>query len=142
MGTEHNSHNEGKSRGYETRDINTQFINVIVGLLVVLTLAGLGVSWFVIDFMNQRHLQNAPALSPLANTLPDQPPEPRLQTRPAADIEKMRITERQILESYAWIDEKGGIVRIPVERAMDLIAQRGLPVRKTEAGGREVGKQQ
>ena len=42
----------------------------------------------------------------------------------------MRAAENKILHSYGWIDEKKGVVRIPIERAMELTAQRGLPVRK------------
>ena len=56
-----------------------------------------------------------------------QPPEPRLQPNPARDLREMRAAEEQLLHQYAWIDPDKGIVRIPIERAMDLIAQRGLP---------------
>jgi hypothetical protein len=34
------------------------------------------------------------------------------------------------LQSYGWIDQQKGVVRIPIERAMELTAERGLPVRK------------
>jgi hypothetical protein len=134
MSTEHNARANGP--GYETRDVDTHFINVVVWLLVVLTLAGLGVSWYVIHFMSDRELRNPPAVSPLTKTLPEEPPEPRLQSVPALDLQNVRITEQRILHSYAWIDEKGGIVRIPIERAMELVLERGLPAR---SGGRESG---
>ncbi len=42
----------------------------------------------------------------------------------------MRAAEEKILHSYGWIDQQKGIVRIPIERAMELTAQRGLPARK------------
>ena len=54
-------------------------------------------------------------------------PEPRLIVTPAADLEELRAREDEELKSYAWIDRKSGIVRIPIERAMELIVQRGLP---------------
>ena len=55
------------------------------------------------------------------------PPLPRLQTRPAADLTAFRASEDLVLQGYAWVDQETGVVRIPVARAIELIAQRGLP---------------
>jgi hypothetical protein len=55
------------------------------------------------------------------------PSGPLLQTNPVADLQRMLARERQLMESYGWVNKPSGIVRIPVERAMDLIAQHGLP---------------
>jgi hypothetical protein len=41
----------------------------------------------------------------------------------------LRAHEKQVAESYGWVDQGAGVVRIPVSEAMKLIAQRGLPVR-------------
>jgi hypothetical protein len=41
----------------------------------------------------------------------------------------MRAEEDKILKSYAWIDKEKNIVRIPIDRAIDILAERGLPVR-------------
>ena len=68
-----------------------------------------------------------PAPAPLAQAPGRLPPEPRLQTLPFADITTLRAEEQRALTSYGWVDEKAGVVRIPVERAMELLAQRGLP---------------
>lgn len=56
-------------------------------------------------------------------------PQPQLQTESTTDLDKYRAAEEAKLNSYAWIDKQAGIIRIPIERAMDLIAQRGLPTR-------------
>jgi hypothetical protein len=50
------------------------------------------------------------------------PPEPRLQDHAVQDLRQMRAAEDRILSSYQWIDQKKGIVRIPIDRAMDLVA--------------------
>jgi hypothetical protein len=55
------------------------------------------------------------------------PPGPRLQTSARADLARFRAHEEQTLNSYGWIDRNKGLVRIPIERAMNLLAQRGLP---------------
>jgi hypothetical protein len=56
-------------------------------------------------------------------------PEPRLQLAPREDLRALRAWEEAALNSYGWIDRTAGVVRLPIERAMDLIVQRGLPVR-------------
>ena len=56
-------------------------------------------------------------------------PNPKLEDDERGQINGIRLAEEQTLNSYGWVDEKAGMVRIPIERAMDLIAQRGLPVR-------------
>jgi hypothetical protein len=59
------------------------------------------------------------------------PPEPRLQTQPSADLARLRRDEDQTLGSYKWIDPPQGIVQIPIDRAIDLLAERGLPEPET-----------
>ena len=56
-----------------------------------------------------------------------QPPTPRLQVDPKADLERLRAEENARLDGYGWIDRDRQIARIPVERAIDLVARRGLP---------------
>jgi len=55
-------------------------------------------------------------------------PPPRLQVRPEIDLADFRAQEAAILTTYAWVDKEHHIVRIPVEDAMRLIAERGMPV--------------
>ena len=55
------------------------------------------------------------------------PPEPRLQVNPAAELQRLREAEQSLLTTYGWVDQEAGIVRIPIERAMEIVAERGLP---------------
>ena len=57
-------------------------------------------------------------------------PEPRLQPDEYRDYAVFRKRVDEQLNSYSWIDKNAGSVRIPVSRAMDLIAERGLPAAK------------
>ncbi len=59
-------------------------------------------------------------------------PSPILQPDPVADYNEMHVLEDQRLNTYHWIDKQAGIARIPIDRAMDLLVERGLPV---ETGG-------
>ena len=56
-------------------------------------------------------------------------PDPRLERNERTEINDFRSGEDKLLNSYGWADKPGGAVRIPIDRAMDLIAQRGLPTR-------------
>ena len=56
-------------------------------------------------------------------------PQPRLQSNAAEENARQRFAEDRVLASYGWRDAPAGVVRIPIDRAMDLVAQRGLPVR-------------
>jgi hypothetical protein len=56
-------------------------------------------------------------------------PTPRLQNDDGnQDVADLHAREDLLLEHYSWVDRSQGKVRIPIERAMELIAQRGLPV--------------
>ena len=74
-------------------------------------------------------MENPGERNPLA--LPNRlPPEPRVEVHPWEQIRELRVREEQTLDSYAWVDREKGIVRIPIDRAIDLTIERGLPVRK------------
>src|SRR5207247_11156213 len=57
----------------------------------------------------------------------------RLQVAPAVELERYRREQKELLETYGWVSKKEGIVRIPIARAMELIAKEGLPSRMTNA---------
>jgi hypothetical protein len=89
-------------------------------------------------FFKQRHPS---AESPSRIVVPHPiAPEPRLQENPTADLNRFRATEEAKLNGYGWVDRERGIIRIPIERAMDLLARRGLPVRSGPDDRRTSGK--
>jgi hypothetical protein len=57
------------------------------------------------------------------------PPEPRLQTNPGEDLKALRAEEDRRLGTYGWIDREQRVLRLPIERAMDQVIRRGVPVR-------------
>ncbi len=59
-------------------------------------------------------------------------PAPQLQPDPTADMNKYREAVEQELNSSGWLDQNAGVAHIPVERAIDLVAERGLPVRQQQ----------
>jgi hypothetical protein len=89
---------------------------VITGAVVEMATAGL------ISVL-KRHEDKHPAA---LVTAPQFPP-PRLQSAPRGDLKALRAREELLLNGYGWVDRKAKIVHIPVDRAMDLLVQRGLP---------------
>ena len=73
------------------------------------------------------------------------PPAPRLQIHPVASWNAFREAEMKRLESYGWMDRASGAVHVPVDRAMEIVLERGVgplaapaaPVPGQEAGGRK-----
>jgi hypothetical protein len=63
------------------------------------------------------------------------PPVPGLQARPADDLARQRARDAQRLGEYAWVDRPAGRVRLPIERAMELVLERGLPAREQASPG-------
>lgn len=116
--------------GYERRDVSVKFFTAVVAGFFAILLLGMSVSlWFENQRIEKQRTADVPP-SPLAGTVPDLPPEPRLQVTPTVDLQKFHAEEDAALEKYEWIDAKSGTVRIPIERAMELTAERGLPARQ------------
>ncbi len=112
---------------HELSDANVRrLVQFGIGTAILL-LAGYILSALVFSYFVHHQSLGKPA-SPFENvrTLP---PEPRLQVTPLQDLASYRAQQEQTLHSYGWVDRKNGVVRIPIERAMDLLIQRGLPAR-------------
>jgi hypothetical protein len=62
-------------------------------------------------------------------------PNPKLDVSPQLDLQQMKAREDSILNSYGWVDRNAGVVRIPIARAMELLAERKLPVRQPPRPG-------
>jgi hypothetical protein len=115
-------------RGYEPYE---QAIRPVVLFAFALTLATVLVLWLmkVVDVEFGREArEGSHAIHPLAEDR-DVRPKPLLQETPALDLERFRAKEEETLGTYGWVDREKGVVRIPIERAMEIVAREGLPKR-------------
>lgn len=126
--------NETYRHRHEGRDVQIKPL-VMLGIgLIVVTVGVLVLMDWTFDVLSARRAQQDVPPSPLAETsLPF--PEPRLQIAPAQELRNLRAAEDAVLSSYDWVDRANGIVRIPIERAIDLLVERGLPARDINPGG-------
>jgi hypothetical protein len=113
---------------YERRGVNvsivvvTSLAMIVLGLLIHFSVTGL------FDVFRSRATARDVMPSAIMLGQPRKlPPEPRLQSDEAGDLDKLHQNEDAILQTYGWVDRNAGIVRIPVERALDIVAARGLP---------------
>lgn len=111
---------------HESSDVRIRPVAIFVGSLsvaVIVVLAGMGGLY---RYFAAHQPQPEIPPSPLVQTR-QTAPEPRLQSTPAQDRRALRAHEDAVLGSYGWVDRRTGAVRIPIDRALELMAQRGEP---------------
>jgi hypothetical protein len=117
---------------HETSDINPRAVASFgAALIITFAMIFFGLRG-LIDYFGGQHPTSMTAVR--INASRTLPPEPRLQSNPASDMERFRAGENRILNSYGWIDRPAEIVRIPIERAMDIIVERGLSTPQPGSG--------
>jgi hypothetical protein len=126
-------------RGFEESDANVAALGKYgLGLAIIFAVV-LALMMWLQSFFAAQTKRAMPASSPLA-TQRQAPAAPRLQIKPEKDLHDVRVAEDSVLHSYGWIVRDSGVVRLPIARAMELTAQRGLPVRAEGGGLRAEGK--
>ena len=131
---------------YERKDISVS----AVGYFLVGLAAFIVISYFIVHgiyhFLETHFEAEQTPVSPLVtNAQPDTrhiPPQyngdyekylkenfpaPHLETNERTELNEIRLREENILSTYDYVDKNAGTVRIPIDRAMNLLAERGLP---------------
>jgi hypothetical protein len=153
-------HNPKLSPGdYERRDIRIADVGYfLVGLAIAVVFVyfiAKGLFWY----LDRRYETGQPPVSPLVSAAPGDtrriPPQfgnnyekylqqdfpaPQLEINERTELNDIRLHEEDTLSSYGWVDQKSGTVRIPIDRAMDLLVERGLPVRSPSAAAAQNAK--
>jgi len=143
------------SAGYEQTDVRvTGIIVFLTSLAIFVGVCGIvtyGMGKLINAHMNKedgpnskwtktaeiRDLGNLPSSPDMQNKVAEITrnfPTPRVQTDDGnQDVADLHQREDLLLDNYTWIDQSQGKVRIPIERAMQIIAQKGLPVAPASA---------
>lgn len=129
MSETHNIPNHtDNGRGHELSDANVGALAKFgIGLAIISAVVLVLMVWFR-DYLDVTQQKTATPPSPLAGER-QLPPGPRLQVEPEKDLAQVRAVEDSILQSYGWIVRDAGVVRIPIDRAVELVVKRGLPYR-------------
>ena len=133
----------GQQPEFEQQDLRPKVVlSALLGLAVILV-----VSYFIVlgfyRYLDAYQKSHEPPQNPLVTPKVETSrptkaetqeeikrvfPEPRLEEDERGQVNGDRLREEEQLHSYGWTDEKAGVVHIPIERAMELTAQRGLAV--------------
>ena len=117
-------------------ELNYRAIWKFTIFVAVVTLAAIALMWGLSSALKKdiADRQAPPPVLAGARTQP-LPPDPRLQANPPKDLSELRERENAVLATYAWVDQEKGIAQIPVDRALDILAAKGLPVPPTATPG-------
>jgi hypothetical protein len=123
-------HSNGNKIEYEQTDADLSAVTKAgLGIAVVAVLVALALVP-ILGVMVGRQAKSDAAPPPIAGFEPGrQAPEPRLQGEPFGDWTALKAKQESLLGSYGWVDEPGGVTRIPIDQAMKMLVERGLPAR-------------
>jgi hypothetical protein len=117
---------------HETRDASAKWI---FGLVLFLFISGLAIHGILAGYLSS--LKAGPTATDQWRGAAKVQPQlqtqnvPRLQVSPPLDLQNFQSQEELKLNTYGWINHTAGIVRLPIQRAMELILQEGLPTRSS-----------
>jgi hypothetical protein len=129
------AHGHGPKLNHETTDIpltgttRSAIVTLVVIGLIMLFVYGV---WQFFESRMAKVDQPVPALAEkdYGRRLP---PAPRLQSTPADDLTRYRAAQETKLRSYGWVDKNAGVVRIPIERAIEIMAERASTIADPKA---------
>jgi hypothetical protein len=152
MSDETQKQGNGEEHGsFEHQDLQAGailYFLLTLGVVTVICLFGLKGLY---TYLERRERASQPAVNPLVTNVPEDTrhvapgypqsafPSPKLEEDERGQLNGIRLVEEKTLYSYGWVDEKAGTVRIPIQRAMDLLGQRGLPVRPQGTSAEDTG---
>jgi hypothetical protein len=119
---------------YERRDLNPRAIGWFTGGLAILAVLVLIAMAGLIRLLSRGETPGQGVVPPGQTSLAaiDRSAQPDLQVSPMQDLQKMRAIEDAQLHNYGWVDRQAGVAAIPIDRAMEILAERGLKVHPPE----------
>jgi hypothetical protein len=151
MSNDHLEHGRNPEVSYEPRDLSARGIFAFLVALAVMTVLFSFMLRGFYDFLDRYEARHQTPASPLTTQVtrdtrevpPDARtkfPEPRLEVNERTQLNDFLIQQENQLRTYAYVDQQSGTVRIPIDQAMKLIEQRGLPVLPAGAAPQAVPK--
>ena len=118
---------------HEESDVNVSAIlRYGVGLAVIAVVIHLFLWWLLGLYERQRDRAQTQVYPLAAGQQNRLPPSPRFQQNPQQELQDLLAKQRALLEGYAWVSKESGIARIPIEDAMKMVVERGVPTREAQ----------
>jgi hypothetical protein len=132
--SQHGSHNPNAGPGYETTDVHIAPITKFMIGLVLLMFIGMILGWMsfkALDF--KQNMDYADLRSTKIQETRSVPTGPLLQVTNHDDLTDFRAEQAKDVAGHAtWLDKNAKVVRLPIDRAIDLVSERGMPIFKAE----------
>ncbi len=140
MSDENMKHENTNHGGFERQDLSPASLVYFFLSLAVFVVISIFLLKGFFAYLDYREKASEQPVNPLVKQVPKDTrhvapgypqtafPNPRLEVDERGQLGSFLLNQDNILYSYGWVDEKAGVVHIPIERAMDLLVQRGLPV--------------
>jgi hypothetical protein len=122
---DHSTPHSPNGIGHETSDAGPSLIVKSLAMLAVGTGLVLLLVVGIFRFLEKTSKPPEPVVTTIQQG--QLPPEPRVEIEPWQQLKGIRAREDHVLNSYAWVDQNQGVVRVPIDRAMDMLAEKGLP---------------
>ena len=119
---------EPRPAGHEPDRVGTKGVVGFLVALAVMVAASSALVWGVFRFLAHDALsEDRPLPGNVAQALKRLPPVPRLENRPLVLRTMLNAQEDARLSTYGWVDRATGVVHVPIDRAIDLLAEHGIP---------------
>ena len=116
-----------QSHGYEKTDASPRGLMYFAAVIAaILAITAAMMVWL---FRHYQRTETAGSFVARPFEAVAAPPPPRIQPDPRVDMRSYAESQEKLLNTYGWIDRQNGVVRLPIDRAMELLLERGLPTR-------------
>jgi hypothetical protein len=123
-------------KGYESEDlVLSPIIKWVTFLLLFVGISSLATWYIYLFLLPKANTVGATNRFSLERRLP---PEPRVQALPKTEMKDFRLDEKQKIENAGWVDRQKGVVRIPIEQAMEMVIEKGAEGFKVEKGAEPI----
>ena len=120
---DHTIQHSPNGTGHEQTEVNVRTIVVSLAFLLLGAFLAAVVTVGIFRYLHDTYKPDVAA----KQAQPQIPPEPRLEVVPSEQIQTLRAHEDHVLTTYAVVDQTSGTVRVPIDRAIDMLVQKGLP---------------
>ena len=121
---------------HERTDAQVRPLVIFLILMTGGVLFSFALTTILFEFFTQR-VESKTAPAHALKIVDEEPAGPLLQVVPGLDLRQMKAAEQERYSGYGWVDQRGKVVHIPVEKAIDLMLEKGLPARQEQGSSAE-----
>jgi hypothetical protein len=117
----------GGSTFTESDGVSYRGIVVFVVILAVTTFICQGIVVGMFKYFDKQAVESSAPRAAMSAPAGTMPPPPNLLMNEPVNLQNFREHEAEVMETYAWQDKNAGVVRLPIERAKEILLERGFP---------------